>query len=256
MVSKKRIQTYFAKRWKKLFKNFRAIRQSPDSDSVHDLRIESKKLKAIAALLNQTNGGAVHLSIKQMKPLIRQTGTIREAELHLKTLYEHEFGRNGLEQEQKDCIKNGYALLHNNGNDYEAGIKAVKKRFTKSVCGVKNSEARNYIDTIVDQLILHFLWPIDIEQLHEARKKIKNLVYIIDLLPQKLQARINIKIKYLDQLQELIGQWHDLTLTLHLLQSTKLDKDPAFTAMKAKEAALLEQIKKEVEYFPGKVFVQ
>jgi CHAD domain-containing protein len=256
MVSKKRIRTYFAKRWNKLFKNFRAIQQSPDADSVHDLRVEAKKLKAFSALLNQANGRAGHLSIKQMKPLIRQTGVIREAELHLKTLYEYEFGSNGLEQEQKECIKNGYALLHNNGNTYKAGIKAVKKRFSKPVRTLKNKEVRNYIDSIIDQLILHFLWPIDTEQLHEARTKIKNLVYIVEMLPQKLQVKININIKYLDPLQELIGQWHDLNLTLHLLQNKNLDKDPSFTAMKAQEVALLEQIKKEVEYFAGKVVVQ
>jgi CHAD domain-containing protein len=255
MVSKKRIRTYYAKRWKKLSKNFRAVQQSPDSDSVHDLRVETKKLRAVAALLNQTNGRAGNLSIKQMKPLIRQTGAIREAELHLKTLYECEFGMNGLEKEQKDCIKNGYAIIHSKGNNFKAGIKAVKKKFTKPVHALKNKEVRNYVDSLVDQLIFHFLWPIDTEQLHESRTKIKNLIYIVDLLPKKLQKKININIKYLDQLQELIGQWHDLNLTLHLLLSKKLDKGPVYTMMKANETALLEQVKKEAEYFASKVIV-
>lgn len=250
MVSKKWIQAYVTKRRERVLKNFGDICLSPDPEAVHDLRVEAKKIKAIAPLLAPAEDRNF---LKPIKPLIRKTATIREAELHLQTLLEYELADQRLQQELEANIQNSYGLIHAGQKQYKRAIKTVLKRFDRAAGPLKDSAVENYSAFMVDQLTWHFLWPLDKEQLHLARAKAKSLMYTIRMLPDKLQKKSNLNLSYLDQVQEQIGLWHDLNLTLALLVQKQLTKEPAFKKISEKEAGLFEEVKNAVHYFDKKV---
>jgi CHAD domain-containing protein len=52
------------------------------------------------------------------------------------------------------------------------------------------------------------------DALHEARKRIKTLLYVQKLLPAAITALVRLNTDYLDRLQEAIGQWHDAVVAI------------------------------------------
>ncbi|HRI61503.1 MAG TPA: CHAD domain-containing protein, partial [Saprospiraceae bacterium] len=56
------------------------------------------------------------------------------------------------------------------------------------------------------------------EKLHINRNKIKNLLYCCDALPASLGDQLQLDTTYLDQLQDAIGNWHDIVFMEALLK--------------------------------------
>jgi CHAD domain-containing protein len=52
------------------------------------------------------------------------------------------------------------------------------------------------------------------DELHQARKKIKTMLYVQKILPPEITERVRLNTDYLDQLQEAIGQWHDVVVAV------------------------------------------
>ena len=255
MVLKKKLQSYFNKRCKGILKNLALVSISKDTEAIHELRLEQKKIKAIASLLKQADKNK-NFSTKVLKPMVKVTGIIRMAEMNLKILHDHEFTNLNLEREQNSIIENGYTLISGNTEEYKEAVRTLEKHFDQEVDDLKNNDAKNYFTTIISELSIDFLWPVDKDRLHENRKKIKNLIYAIKVLPPKLQENIGLNIKYLEQLQEGIGQWHDYKLTLDLLDQHELNNEPVYFTIRHKETELLVEIKKEVAFFDKKIVMK
>jgi len=236
-------------------KNLAILSMSRDPEAINELRLEVKKIKAIATLLKQS-GKNKDFSTRLLKPLMHDSGIIRLAELNLKILRDHEFRNVNLEREQNGIIENGYVQISVKSEEYKEAVKTLEKKFEGSLFSLKNKEARNYFATIISELSIDFLWPIDKDRLHENRKKIKNLFYTIKVLPTRLKEKIGLNIKYLNQLQDDIGQWHDHSLTLALLCQHELNNEPVYFTISQKETELLEEIKKEVTFFDKKIGIE
>jgi CHAD domain-containing protein len=75
--------------------------------------------------------------------------------------------------------------------------------------------------------------------LHEARKKIKELLYVQGLLPKELVEEIGLDRGYLDELQGALGQWHDMAVIATAYASRDgADGRAMFEECKKKEAVV------------------
>jgi CHAD domain-containing protein len=57
----------------------------------------------------------------------------------------------------------------------------------------------------------------DREGLHQFRKRIKKLMFIYDVLPKKIRKEVNLDKKYINKLQEKVGNWHDTYSSIEFL---------------------------------------
>src|SRR2546423_1104940 len=111
MVKEKRLKDYFNKRWQAILKNLDTLCTVSDSEALHDLRLNAKKVKGLTDLLKSSSKHPKNFSTKLIRPLFQQTGAIRIADLNLKTLKEYQFQNKNLELEQNSIIDRGYKLL-------------------------------------------------------------------------------------------------------------------------------------------------
>ena len=105
---------------------------------------------------------------------------------------------------------------------------------------IKTNQVKLYYYKNVEKLRFDFSTPIKEDALHESRKIIKNLLLALKALPKSLQAQLTINKKYLDDLQDKIGKWHDMIVTLEMLpandgnhQSLVDKKQEQFLAIKS-----------------------
>src|SRR5690606_1509252 len=78
------------------------------------------------------------------------------------------------------------------------------------------------------------------EEMHDCRKRIKNLIYNKDIAEKSLPD-LRIDVDYLDQIQNAIGEWHDAVLALKI-----------FTNDSENEASL-NKLKKQVSELENKI---
>lgn len=86
---------------------------------------------------------------------------------------------------------------------------------------------------------------------HDARKKIKRLVYLEDITPKKLRRQLDLDYHYLDELQDLIGNWHDMTVNLPELEK-KINR-AAYAELLEQSKTAEEKISSAVQHFKRKI---
>jgi CHAD domain-containing protein len=91
-----------------------------------------------------------------------------------------------------------------------------------------------------------------VEELHDCRRTIKNLVYQYGALPPRIQGKILLNVRYLQAVEEAIGQWHDAALALEWGIAQELVDPAALTRLERECAALLEQALKKTRNFKSR----
>jgi CHAD domain-containing protein len=252
MLQKKRLRKYLNKRWKGLKNELKTLKKCPDNDALHELRLSAKKIKAIVSLLKST-GKKYKLSTKQIKPLFQQAGAIRSAKLNLKTIRDNHINNRTLQLFLTDIVNYEYQDLSSKYKCYVKTIKSLRKKFDDAVGSVTDKDVKKYYKKNISRLSISFLWPIDIQTLHDNRKIIKNLLYINKVLPPSIRKSIRLDVKYLDQLQEKIGLWHDFDITRDLLNKHGLVHIAGYASLFCQQMSILECVKKDVDFFGNKV---
>ncbi|HEU0065036.1 MAG TPA: CHAD domain-containing protein [Flavisolibacter sp.] len=230
----------------------KTLKKCPDDDALHELRLNAKKIKAIVSLFKST-GSKHKLSTKSIKALFQQAGDIRTAKLNLKKIRDNHINNRPLQLFLTDIINYEYKDLCSKYKCYIKTINSLRKKFDDAVASVTDRDVKKYYKKNISQLSISFLWPIDIQSLHDNRKIIKNLLYINKVLPAATRKSIRLDVKYLDQLQEKIGLWHDFDLTRDLLNKHGLVHIAGYASLFCQQMSVLECVKKDVDFFGNKV---
>jgi CHAD domain-containing protein len=255
MLRKKHLRHYFNGKWKNLAGISKKLEKGPDSDLIHDLRLQVKKIKAVTELLKSGGKHPKNFSVSEIKPMFKDAGTIRTAEMHLKQLKEAGLEHPDVRKELMAETINGYIKLIENQKKYLKDIRQTKKAFNKHIRSIKERKLKRYFLYAVGALALELQGTLHTEQLHEFRKNIKELLYVFKMLPQKLQRKINLNVPWLDQLQEAIGDWHDLDLTASFLKEKGFTSSPAFRQVNQKVLEKLKQIRTALSGFDKPQFL-
>jgi len=191
MLTKKQQQQYLDEKngeWQEHLQTF-ADSQSPES--LHQLRVAIKKIRALARFSKACSGRKAISDFNGLKTMFRQAGIIRDAgktqQLHLQTTETERFVQH-IKQYRRQGKRAG-KRLHSVIRSVPAGC-------------IRDWYALQLVSTGI-------LLTSSGDDLHKARKQIKDLLYMEKLLPPPVQKELNLDRNYLDQLQEAIGQWHD-----------------------------------------------
>ncbi|SDG38069.1 CHAD domain-containing protein [Chitinophaga filiformis] len=216
MLKRKRQQKYLVKRCLELRLQLYAFADAGGEDALHKLRVEIKKLKAFSKLTKLYKGEKAVTIKKNIRKIFHRAGIIREASINLQMIKQFNIHHPAFNTEAKGTIQQETAKFRLHKTDYNDDIRNNVKSFLKSLQPVRNHDIKHWFTRQLKK-IAGVVTTTSTDQLHEARKRIKNLVYMHGILQQRLASALELNIDYLDQMQDAIGKWHDTAVAVELL---------------------------------------
>jgi CHAD domain-containing protein len=220
MISPKKLNNFFDERFEGIINSLNELCTRWDTETLHQLRVNAKKIKAVTELLHRSANDNKVFKTPELKALFKNAGNIRTAELHLEIFKQNNITDAGLIEAQKNIITIESEALCTNKDPYIKDIKNLHKRLLQNVTSIKNQSIISYYRNGLNELCSYFIIPLDVTLLHDSRKLIKNLLYPLKLMPLPLINKLNLNEEYLDYYQDIIGKWHDTIITLAFLKES------------------------------------
>jgi CHAD domain-containing protein len=185
--------------------------QKGEEEPLHQLRVNVKKIKAVVSYFVAAGRSVkkVKHCKKALRVVFREAGIIREAQLTRNWLNHQKY------YELWQQSKTRHQLVYNE-QEFIANSKKYLKLFKKIQ---QQLTAITSKDTFTLAYVLSAKENIDrqtgtatVHQWHELRRQIKQFLYAVNWLSpkEKIKAATVAALHYFDELQELIGTWHDL----------------------------------------------
>ena len=194
--------------------NLSLYMNAQESDCLHDLRVDIKKINAIFSFAEKIYKAKYHAHL--LKPLFHEAGKIRGIQIHRHLL-------SSTPQPSERLIislRNKENILCQqfikNASQY---IKLIKN-FRKKACLPELLPSKmtikkhfNILKCKADKMLQN----IDRACLHKYRKKIKEIIYVYNALPKRIQKKLEIDVAVFNMQQEWVGEWHDTYATINFL---------------------------------------
>ena len=214
----KRFEKFAQSQFKSLIKHLKNYYSSHESETLHQVRVDIKKLKAILRLINDCKKGfKAHKNFIPFRAIFRRADDIREPEVITGLLLKY----------QMDGIKDDLILTNgrHSANAFESDIpnliKTVKSRRHKLkpyFKYVRRNEFMRYLRR-KKRKVKSKLYPKPaMSIIHTIRKEIKEVIYLSVVDGKSKKKEIN----FYGKTQDTIGQLHDKQVLLEFLKN-KID---------------------------------
>jgi len=247
------LEKYFSQRVKNLFNHLHDFELTGDEVSLHDLRVEMKKLRAIIKFLrNIYSKTRIKKPAHALRAIFQQAGEIREYQIISLWLQKNNFSM--IEQVYFPADQLKYMIM-----EFQKDTGHLKEEFNKIIESI-SPFIENTNEILAEQYfvdlnaLLEQLCNKDLPQTewHELRKLTKQRIYAYNWISHEKEGEDS-NFSYYHKLQEAIGFWHDLviikdafsTQQVYLSQDIEVQKD--FTIAWEKLAASLKQREKQIE---------
>jgi CHAD domain-containing protein len=214
MLSRKRQRRFLSANEKEFLSQLKAYRISGnDEESLHRLRLCIKKIKALTVLSKACAIKSPLKDFRLLEDLFSLSGQIRDSNSNL--LYWEKYRLVTPEERHRQI-----ACIASPSDKLLAGKKAFLKKGYKAgrllQQDVRAISDRGIRFWYAGQLIhIGVLLTASGDQLHQARVKIKSLLYVHKILPDRMIAALQLNTEYLDSLQDAIGQWHEIVIAMN-----------------------------------------
>lgn len=247
------LEKYFSQREKNLFNHLHDFELTGDEVSLHDLRVEMKKLRAIIKFLRNIYSKArIKKPAHALRAIFQQAGEIREFQIISQWLQKNNFSTIEKVYFPADQLK--YMIIQ-----FQKETEHLKDEFNKIteliIPFIENTNeilAEQYFIDLNAQLEQLCHEGLPQTEWHELRKLIKQRIYAYNWVPRKTESE-DTNFSYYHKLQETIGFWHDLIIIkdafsqkqVYLSQDIEVQKD--FTIAWDKLTGSLKQREKQIE---------
>lgn len=201
-------------------KQLGAYRAHPTIGEMHTLRIDMKAIRSLCFLLEaageQHEAKALHRTIKK---LFGKAGRIRELQLEAAWLRHHQLPALYRSQHFPIQLASAHGAFLRQCQRKEKFIDNLGKRLAREAHHLDRRKAGSYFLSLVDD-VCHALDPrTPTAQWHNLRKKIKRLLHAYRWLSARRKAPETVRrcMQDLDELQALLGNWHDIQVMLQRL---------------------------------------
>ncbi|CAN5164565.1 hypothetical protein BH11BAC6_BH11BAC6_10330 [soil metagenome] len=206
------LEKYFALRVKNLFNHLHDFELNGDESSLHDMRVEIKKLRAIVRFL-----GSVYHKQQLKKPahllraIFQKAGEIRESQLLQQWLQKNQY--HAIEHTYFPSEKLDFLIeqFRKNEVQYKDDFKEIIESLSKFVHSTNEILAEQYfidlnaqVEKLCRKNLPHADW-------HELRKLIKQRIYAYNWVRHEEKTE-DTNFHYYNKLQEQIGLWHDIEI--------------------------------------------
>jgi CHAD domain-containing protein len=109
-------------------------------------------------------------------------------------------------------------------HDFQAGLRKFRSKSVGRIAEIDLASAVDFFEMQKKKIRREVLKHDPGMHWHEARKRMKVMMYMLSILPKKAVSEIGVNHKELDRIQELLGDWHDL----EVLNQLCVDGNKAF----------------------------
>lgn len=233
----------------KALKCLRKFEKYQKPENIHQLRVNIKKLRSIFSFLRKT-GSNVHFPKKICRKLFQNAGNLRQMHLNQELI----------EQYPELSSLAEYVEI----KDLEAEFIRKMPKYNQSIVQVmgflrlkfklpKKKKIKKYFLKELLKAYGHLEQSSNDRALHHFRMQIKKLMHIYEFLPLNIQKVLPLNVVYIDELQNQIGIWHDLSAVIEYFENIE-NLPSEFEIIKVKEQKAKADLMKELENFAQKVF--
>lgn len=211
----KRLKKYAHRLTMSLIGHLKKYRRSHELETLHQIRVDIKGIKAILGVINYSRKGfKAHKNFIPFREVFRRAGEIREPEVLVALLLRYQV--EGIKDDQTGVNREESLTAA-----FESGIpqyiKMVKRRAPKLEIlsrQVGHDDFKHYLQK-ERKLVKRRLHPgPNMRTIHKVRKNIKSIIYLSDI-QGKLKSK---EVKFYNELQQTIGALHDKQVLLGLLK--------------------------------------
>jgi CHAD domain-containing protein len=243
MLSRKKQKKYLTKKERDLLTQLQVYSESGDADALHRLRLDVKKVKAFVQMVRACSDKKTSRVLKDfglMKKMFRQAGKVRDAGNTIKLLAQLDLVPAAITKEQDELRVNAADEFRQKIGKYRKKGKKAGRRLLEDVDAIRTGCIRDWYGR---QLIgIGVLLTASGDELHAARKKIKELLYVEKLLPSDFVESLKLDDDYLDQLQSAIGNWHDMDVIVAAYAGREGADSEAMLAERAKREGRVREL--------------
>ena len=201
---------YFKKNFEEILKLLPEVLQSQEESAIHQMRVHIKKLYALVKLLERSQPESkIKNDFKPIRKLFKKAGAIREIQLDLNKLEKVAGGDAPKFPELHQKLEKKKLKISQDRNVWENMAHRVFELFSLYDFKLNVRLLQDYFNSSLTAAN-NFMQQMEF---HEARKKIKSVLYLKELLPENDQNSLGIDFSFLNDLQEKIGTWNDLHLS-------------------------------------------
>jgi len=252
-MKKKQQAKYLDKEWDDLTAHLIAFIASEDQERLHKFRVQVKKIRAMLNLFENTSRQHGLLrNLKPVKKIFGHAGVIRNAYINLQLGEKYQLKNELFESGQQKIINEGIAGFLLQGEEFVENIKEAHKRVIKNLTTVDDSAIVDFYKSKLEYIASNMESLRFNEDIHTSRKLIKLLVYNYKLAEKELNGDFHFNLKYLDDLQDKIGDWHDNELAVQLFSSPPLNDKAIATRIKKKNVVIKRRISTMAKDFLSK----
>ena len=208
MAIMKKLDRFAKARFRRLKKNIKEFAVSRQIETLHQIRVEIKKIKSVLLGIGFSSGRfKSHKAFLPLREIFRRAGEIREPVLigELLAKYNLSGGGKGLQGDPariEEFVANVPRYLTVVGKRKDKVLAALK--------AVKENDVKMFIRQLRREIRLELYPEVSVQNLHKTRKMIKELLYLaapLDLLKRR-------EGKFLEETERLIGDRQDKLLVL------------------------------------------
>ncbi|RYE34282.1 MAG: CHAD domain-containing protein [Sphingobacteriaceae bacterium] len=253
-MKKKEVQKELNKLFKKMKNPVKNFVKTGNQEELHQFRIQVKKLKAMLILCSAESKNQ-HLlkDFKPVKKAFKAAGEIRNAHINLKLAEKYNLDDADFTNQQQITLNEGVESFKNKGKKKIGSIKKAQVVLQKNLHRLHNKTIRNFYQEKLVVMDAFFAMPVFDEELHNARKNIKLLLYNRKIAVKAIQHKTKFDADYLDDLQNAIGEWHDHNLAIETLAGTGKGEFAAIMDLKNSNAELEKAILEKSYNFMAKL---
>jgi CHAD domain-containing protein len=254
MLTRDKQHKYLKKRSGSMIRHFDGFVATGTAEELHELRVDIKKIKALIHFSDNCIDSNLNKHYKWIRKVFKQSGLIRSAWLNIETITKNNVKDAELYNRNMQEFENAHIEFLVMSHYYRKKLKKATKKITLHLKDIHDKYILKEYDKKLNKLVEIYEGNNLIENLHESRKIIKDLIYVSDVLSNALVAKTKINLSYFKKLEDLIGKWHDNDLALELLNNSNVNGG-TMQKLKQNTQKMLNRITIEIKEFEKKSIV-
>lgn len=237
--------------WEKMQEHLQQFYDTQDPEEMHQMRVNIKKIKSLLNILTDAKEhkqSSEHL--KKLRKIFAHAGKLRTVHVNMDILSSEDIQNEAFASSQANILSDETSKLYAHHDEYAKTLKKAFKILSETFENIPDKDVVKRFDYQLEELFQYFNKDMAFDDtLHHSRKKIKELMYVHQILPEDIQKKLRLNIEYLDDLQSGIGDWHDTWVLLDLIKSS-LHENPEMTRqLESKIISMEHQISLLASYF-------
>jgi len=221
-----KLQQYFGLLQEKLFNHLQDFSLTGKEASLHDFRVEIKKLKAIIKFLKIVHKKQPFKKISHsIDTIFKEAGMIREHQLMQQWLATHQLPNIAKIYFPATELKTKIASFQQLTGSYQRKLLRVTDSCQQSIRKKDKVSVVQYCKELEAEIEHLLQQPLAVNDWHRLRIRIKQWLYTLNWIDWQEKKRSPMFLLY-NKLQESIGSWHDLQVLKETLYQKNANQRP------------------------------